>query len=137
MANTTKQVKMEGKDLRIGNIISFKGEPVEVIKIYGSGLVQVFSETFQFWDADIQDGEAEPIPLSEGWLNKFGFKKDHHGYYFEDINSLSFSIDKDGKFLPCYNDRVINQHLRIFHLHQLQNLYYVLTGQDITINQAQ
>lgn len=72
------------------------------------------------------------IPITEEWLIKFGFIKDHHGYRLEDLCSLSITINKYGDFLPCFNDRVLHNELKLKEVHQLQNMYFALTGQELT-----
>ena len=71
----------------------------------------------------------EPIPLTEDWLLKFGFEKKYNEYYLgdiiicEEINDFKFGYD-------FYEDI-----LELKHVHQLQNLYHALTGEELTIKQ--
>jgi hypothetical protein len=77
----------------------------------------------------------EPIPLTEEWLLKFGFK------YFSNTNGYTYRVDfrihlvkVDIGFL-LYLDR--EQWINIQHVHQLQNLYYALTaGKELTLNKT-
>lgn len=76
-------------------------------------------------------GFAEPIPLSEQWMLKFGFEE-YQGYYYPKGNSFSyFKIYKN-------EDGTFSLHLKdgkklIPFVHQLQNLYFALTGEELTI----
>jgi hypothetical protein len=68
----------------------------------------------------------EPIPLTEEWLLKFGFKKSSWGWIKNGVNiqkgfTLAFSSNKNS--------------IEIKHLHQLQNLYFALTGQELEFKQ--
>ena len=72
----------------------------------------------------------EPIPLTEEWLLKFGFKKDG-GYYSKGRKHYHFLSNK----FYLGNDHVSsgNADARVMHIHQLQNLYFALTGEELTI----
>lgn len=84
----------------------------------------------------------KPIPLTEEWLVKLGFKSDYNqkwsknytplGEYF--IQSIYFN---DGKLATeIYDDWGSFYHIgsKIKHVHQLQNLYFALTGEELTTN---
>lgn len=69
----------------------------------------------------------KPIPLTEEWLIKFGFLK-YAGLYelntgdFELIyNEDHISLDVEGQWLT----------LGVYHVHQLQNLFFALTGKEL------
>jgi hypothetical protein len=68
---------------------------------------------------------VEPIPLTEEWLVKFGFKplvKDWQ------IKGLIIHARKRGF--------VVNNRIPILKtVHQLQNLYFALTGEELTLKQ--
>lgn len=71
-----------------------------------------------------------PIPLTEEWLVKFGLE-DGNGHYFKRINHAHYFIvahDRNGWFLCDIDLTVI-----IKHVHQLQNLYFALTGDELTL----
>lgn len=70
-----------------------------------------------------------PIPLTEEWLVKAGFVVDGEGDYCKgdfcfrwQFNALTLLLDM-GHIKPP-----------LMHLHQLQNLYFALAGQELTIN---
>ena len=80
----------------------------------------------------------EPIKLTEEWLLKFGFRYYQNAYYAPDeeeyfiintkygFNFISFS-EVDGSEWAIKFD--------IKYVHQLQNLYYTLTGKELEINE--
>lgn len=87
--------------------------------------------------------EPEPILLTEEWLVKFGFvKKCNSGrsddlIYWDRID-ISLFINYDGSInLGCelseYEDCVPFNENEIKYVHQLQNLYFALTGEELTI----
>ena len=80
--------------------------------------------------------ELEPIPLTEEWLVKFGFENDKKGLILE-FKNYSYSylwfnnnsgqlrlVSEGGKFLT---------HDNLKYVHQLQNLYFALTGKELEI----
>lgn len=78
--------------------------------------------------------EHKPIPLTPEILEKCGFEK-------EGITSMSlsgfpcyFKIDKGS--LECYGIHWVGKIIQIEcqYLHQLQNLYFSLTNQELQIN---
>lgn len=98
--------------------------------------VQVDEGTFTY--LRMNPNFYQPIPLTEEWLLKFGFKKDDSGVepYHQDycewyerefpvIGTLIQSSDKQYVFDENSDT------LRIKYVHQLQNLYYALTGEEL------
>jgi hypothetical protein len=77
--------------------------------------------------------DLSPIPISEEWLVKFGFKR-------EGITS------SNGSLLVLHHKESVYPNGRIYwnswciknempkYVHQLQNLYYALTNEELTIN---
>lgn len=75
-----------------------------------------------------------PIPLTPEWLERCGFKRMNAGW-INDSGSLSF-YDKDsetgnGVYKMEYGTR--NYAAGFLYLHQLQNLYFALTGEELEI----
>lgn len=72
-----------------------------------------------------------PIQLTEEWLLKLGFVKKLANYELENFRfNISKPFNYDG-FLFCEEYSVITD--RIKHVHQLQNLYFALTGAELTV----
>lgn len=92
---------------------------------------------------DIED--VAPIPLTDEWLENFGFiKTDDSGYCeleFEGTNTRLFiTLDDElarRSFGKCYYgfDHHVNAEiqLNIQYVHQLQNLVFALTGKDLIL----
>ena len=106
---------MDAKELRIGNYILF-GVINEPIKITGG--IDEKNTTIQM---------AKPIPLTEEWLLKFGFSK-----YGRLNTNDNFKLIYDYDLSTFYLDDI---GLELKHVHQLQNLYFALTGKELTIKQ--
>lgn len=69
--------------------------------------------------------KADPIPLTEEWLIKFGFKENEFSLVFE--NGLIGVYEQDNLFWFDTNTDCIE----IKHVHQLQNIYFALTGKEL------
>lgn len=81
--------------------------------------------------------EMNPMPLTEEWLLKFGFKsvgKLHPTYKFKHL-IIEASLMRDHYILRQIVNKedslALNQNLR--YVHQLQNLFFCLTGEELTI----
>lgn len=74
-----------------------------------------------------------PIPLTEEWLLKFGLIKvknidEDSIWMFNDIN-FTYETERCLVILDRYIISVCK------YVHQLQNLYFALTGEELTINE--
>jgi hypothetical protein len=90
---------------------------------------------FQWGIADFENinlvGEPTPIPLTEQWLKDFGFElNDNAFFYVKDglhIQVSNFNIGWGRKWDRYPSDMDI----KIYYVHQLQNLYFALTGEEL------
>lgn len=85
------------------------------------------------------NNDAYPIDITEDWISKFNFwKRQYAGskpVYFLESNGFEFSFDEAGIDF-CYKSANIAIYLsHIKHIHQLQNLYFDLTGEELIINE--
>jgi len=120
-------------ELRIGNFILFKqfgkGEgKVGQMKPGDFGRVK--------YD-DPEESEYHPIPLSPEWLERCGFEKREKTEDGEYWGIFNFTLiyarhDEDGYgwFLNGYHNDC-----HIEYVHQLQNLYFALTGEELTLKE--
>jgi hypothetical protein len=112
---------MKANELRIGNHVQFiiTKEPMRVLKIQPQS---------DFLDM------IEPIPLTKEWLLKFGLEYDkNEGQIF--LQKYIFYIrddhEEDGwDIYENVNDSFITT---VEYVHQLQNLYFALTGTEIEV----
>ena len=89
--------------------------------------------------------DIEPIPLNEDWLVRFGFEKDINtswfriGYFaeMEDVsNRMIIGYNTVSNRLGCYQEGDANgifAQKTFQYVHQLQNLYFSLTGTELTL----
>ena len=134
---------MEAKEIRIGNLIQSR------IPLYGSWAGrQRFDKEIYIVGADTFQNDIEKyftgIPLTEDWLLKMGFVQDlKYTDFFapddigmmiskkDDLYGIRFSLDVSvtGIF-NLFESEPISI---IKYVHQLQNIYYALTGTELTI----
>jgi len=117
---------LEAKDLRIGNYIMQDGE----VKY-----VQSLSRSINDWDRTngFRTQDFQPIPLTEEWLLKFGFEyhndTPHPNKVFRKLHTEGF-IDLEQIKHYYYGGSFTSVECR--YVHQLQNLYFALTGEELT-----
>jgi len=80
-----------------------------------------------------------PIPLTKDWLLRFGFKKQLDSSY--EKNDISLFLDKRFKtnlYLQTNdsseNFKWFSFERKIEYIHELQNLYFALTREELTLN---
>lgn len=114
---------MEAKELRIGNLVL---SPYDNANIEVNG-----TDIFMLENKHHREVKFQPIPLTEEWLLKFGFKRFPWGLVKGNI------LFKDNLKNPC--EELILEigngfRVTIKYVHQLQNLYFALTGKELTLN---
>jgi hypothetical protein len=107
---------MEANELRIGNYV-YTGNLV--VKSYSAdGLYNL--------TRNIEDDNSKitPIPLTEEWLLNFGLSK-NNGYPYKFLNG--FIKIRNGFYFYKY----YHLDIELKYVHQLQNLYFALTGEEL------
>lgn len=77
-----------------------------------------------------QRNNGNPIPLTEEWLIKFGFKKNTDNGDFNG-NDCYYTHDNLKRCISLPN--FIYDGIKIKYVHQLQNLYFALTNQELEV----
>ena len=118
---------MKAEELRIRNYVQDEdGHIVQMELTHFSGI----------FECRLSEDDIYPIPLTEEWLLKFGFSE------FMSPSDLRISIC-NGVLLQfhfgvnqveCWVGDEINK-TDLIYVHQLQNLYFALTGEELTIKQ--
>lgn len=127
---------MDIKELRIGNIIGAISEnnPVVVTDLFTSFDDVPMVNCDKFSERPISD--FEPITITEEWLTKFGFVKFGDLFwlkYFDKRCNLETSIYYN---LSEYEIEIHDtwEYGERKYIHELQNLFYALTGVELTEN---
>lgn len=151
------ETQLLANELRIGNLVQIKQElrvglvpdVVTVDCIEDTPRIGI-KETPPMWGYFAEE-EIEPIPLTEEWLLKFGFEIKRKQYSLNVGNELfnyaikeHFIIWKSGDsgYLKMRKDgdgwmikECYERHDYIYkYVHQLQNLYFALTGEELQLN---
>jgi hypothetical protein len=109
---------MKASELRIGNYVYFEDELLKFDFEMG-------------WNFDY----IKPIPLTEEWLLKFGFEKKYQTFEFKGLNIdgtvVHFSFDKWCSEYDIENCDFIEIPAECKYVHQLQNLYFALTNEEL------
>jgi hypothetical protein len=116
---------IKANELRIGNIVERNGLNVRVTSIGAKD--------------SMTDGgyselkNIEPIKLTPEILEKADFVGGYENYYdHKKLEGLQIQIDENGCWL--LNDEFTQYYGKPFkYLHQLQNLFYSLTGEELNI----
>ena len=147
---------MRANELRIGNYVkanklACNEKEGNTLTVCGIGL-----------DVDLTNGTTQNyigidgILLTKEWLLKFGFEKWGFGNQHKVENEtyiryvlynvldgtsnfeVHYIVSDDKKYnqyiISCDEDERVNWGADILHVHQLQNLYFALTNQELTIN---
>jgi len=126
---------MKANELRIGNLVYYESEnDYNKLEKY---LCKIDGEDIHKIDREENYANShKPIPLTEEWLLKFGFEKDGFDWIiklhydtelilnFGKYSNAVIQDNEDGDSISLHNPKYV---------HQLQNLFFALTGKELTI----
>lgn len=117
---------MQASELRIGNWVEANMPPM-IVKEIDEYEVRLEYQPAQadYWAASIE--WVKGIPLTTGILIKSGAINKYGQNFF--IGKLKFDISTTNVIRFHYSGKVTY----IFFVHQLQNLYFALTGEELKI----
>lgn len=135
---------IEAKELRIGNFVTAK-EGVNVYEVDSIENIHDYFIGFKTYDTVHNVENIDPILLNEEWLLRFGFTHCNNN-----ITELTLPIkfsDQEASIDICLNrndemgtvlsirvldyDLVSTIHIDTEYIHQLQNLHFTLTGEEL------
>lgn len=122
---------MNPNELRIGNLIHVDNHIAKVVSISEMGIATKIVERAS---QSTNSGSRSPIPLTEEWLIRFGFKLDKDVYLLGLDNVLVIEFLEDYAQLATIDSGLCTG-LDIEHVHQLQNLYFALTGEELKLSE--
>lgn len=131
---------MKVEELRMGNFINvptFDNERTDT-SVEGIDLVNDFPLEYNIQTIHVMDlslSQCEPIPLTEEWLLKFGFEfKKTTKYYVNNYFHCFYGVTDEtkGKIIFATN---LKKRIFIDYVHQLQNLYFALTGEELKLKE--
>ena len=154
---------MVANELRIGNWVKIKEEfssdrdfPLETLEFQiegfndGSNRYEEGAKQILFWNiknkvfgttsSGSYDIECEPILLTEEWLLKFGFIKakfsSEYWSHYSLINGWNVALSHHTEESSGVNKDLVywgDNYVELKYVHQLQNLYFALTGEELII----
>lgn len=83
---------------------------------------------------------CHPIPITEEWLLELGFEKEHNTgtpdeYYWKGKGmSLTHELELSSSD-RYYESMPVDNSIPLKYVHQLQNLYFALTGEELKIKE--
>lgn len=131
---------MKASDLRLGNYLI--DEDGEIFKVCSIFLNHPLYKDCVFGENNLVSCiyTIKPISLTEEWLLKFGFIKDDNGNYWIDLQTHYLElVSSNEHYYPVYvqvpemsheEEQRVSMN-RIVYVHQLQNLYFALTGKEL------
>ena len=127
---------MEARELRIGNLVKVGEQIMFMTCITGKSHVdaQNFDSNYVCaYDIDMID----PIELTEEWLQRLGFKDSQPMQpprsYFKEWIEVTNQFFADGNYRFNGLSRI---KVELKYVHQLQNLYFALTGTELELSEC-
>ncbi len=117
---------MKSNELRIGNYTL-----LEMAHNPDSFHIITANDIFEL-NSDPQDDFYQPIPITEHWLIKLGFKQGIDKNYWYNTKICFDSFGEDGYYLT--DERTGKESIKIKYVHQFQNLYFALIGEELITN---
>jgi len=133
---------IQANELKIGNLVYYNGNHKEVGIVtslqpkfypkYCETSKDIFIGLNQRHDIVYNVKDIQPIPLTEEWLLKCGFERVENNWKVLDNIVFKLSWERlAGLVLALENESIFLAHIN--YLHQLQNLYFALTGEELQI----
>ena len=123
--------ELQAQELRIGSLV------------YGHGDIPHFIDPKNIWEYWLNNKYFKPIPLTPEWLERMGFELNVNTSYSWTMNPetneelmqfklndfLGYHTTDGGTFIGGTRSCFIK------YVHQLQNLYSALTGQELEVKE--
>ena len=148
---------MQSNELRLGNLVTIDNEkywaklknmPLKVIAITqmpqldgstnGVSLEHINQIPNTFYETYSQFIHfIKPIQINEAWLKSFGFQETYNSQFrlkFDhSVNFIGFDFSKnEDKSMEGF--RYYGHYMKIKYVHELQNLVYALTGEELSLS---
>lgn len=130
---------MTVEELRIGNIVLARGAQSVVKSIDENHVGYSKSKKGKWIKRETLTEERvpitliQPIPLTEEWLLKLGFEKIGSNFEIRNFSIWYSYYSKLYRLRFFLRGNDIELFVNLQHIHQLQNLYFAITGEELTI----
>ena len=120
---------MKANDLRIGNLVRWEDESKDIEKITS---IEISHNNNGAVETENTEGfiylfEFQPIPITPEWLERAGFEKNGIRWCMKDIKFHISNVNGH----CVYGNHAGDFIAKAQHIHQLQNLYFALTGNEL------
>jgi hypothetical protein len=123
---------MKPEELRIGNIVNCKINNTVII----INAITAFGINQEYGYSRFNYTEIEGTSITNKWMEKIGIADYENSYYIQ--------LDKSDDIRAYYSEKMglvmikggyttISWYKHIRYIHQLQNLYHALTGEELSI----
>jgi hypothetical protein len=130
---------MEVNELRVGNLVRanciYEGQ-VKTFKRLNETLDVLFFSDGNKWETGEFLSDCDPVELTEEWLFWFGFKKVGINFEKDSILLWYSNYQKSYVFRFCNFGGNLERPININFIHQLQNLYFTLTSEELQLNKS-
>jgi hypothetical protein len=134
---------IKSNELRLGNVVAYrhaeKTEPTihRVIRLERiTARLDKCPEGDLHMYSDREYSDIEGVPLTGEWLETCGWQLVDQGrgpyYWLEKQCWFHIHLSEDSSIYANFNNNAVP----IRYLHQLQNLYFALTGEELTIKET-
>lgn len=141
---------MEANELRIGNLVNgtgmngcyYDGINFIVLSVSSDSIKLAPKKSFIHLGQGgflVHPKNLSGIPLTPEWLERLGFNLDRDHFKTEgrfpiycDFKIWARNVDSDGEWKVNHNGDDLTY---VRYVHQLQNLYYALTGEELILKE--
>lgn len=117
---------MKAEELRIGNYVYASGEITKVTDVLEKGI------NYGIYDVYYDLEDLQPIELTEEILLKCGFEKHSTNPFWFRKKQICISLVGSIELIS-WGMQIFKIDLKVKHLHQLQNLYFALTNEELNV----
>ncbi|WP_288373977.1 hypothetical protein [uncultured Chryseobacterium sp.] len=119
------------QDLRLGNLVQYDGKIFKVKEIRNYIIVCDRGKG----NVDFTVNEISPIELTEDWLLKFGYEPTTLGYWSNGKIEIGYTTTDDNIHYEYISITHKTEMTNLKYVHQLQNLFFAFTGEELTIKE--
>jgi hypothetical protein len=130
---------MKANELRIGNYVNYEQTTHIITSVNMDYSISVWIDINNKEHLyPHKNSELKPIPLTEEWLLRFGWGKgEYDSEYIDNISLkqevLSYNLNANMFCIETNCDIMEISHIN--YVHQLQNLYFALTNEELKLKQ--
>jgi hypothetical protein len=125
---------MKSTELRIGNLVYITDSSTQ---LFFKEVTEINIYNLMYLSGECKEPiefEIEPIPLTEEWLLKMGFDKAINGWFCSKEYLWLRQNKLNNQWFAGVNGIGDIDCKRIDYVHCLQNLYFALTGEELTFS---